>query len=239
MLGNAGTHAHNQTLYKTPLYNAATDFAPVALVAEQPIVLVARKDLPADNLQEFIAYAKANQAKMQYGSAGAGSAGHLACALLNAAIGVNVTHVPYRGGGPAMQDLIAGRIDYHVHDHRHRDAADRERPDQGDRDPDRATARRCCRSCATAHEQGLTDFEAATWFALLPAEGHARADHPEAARGHGRDDGHAVGAGAAEGDRRHRGRARSPLARIPAGDSSRARSRRTAVPIKATGVAID
>src|SRR5258707_1387580 len=112
LLGGTGTHAHSQTLFKVPLYNAASDFAPVALIAEQPIVLIARKDMPADNLQEFISYAKANQAKMQYGSAGAGSAAHLACVLLNAAIGADVTHVPYRGGGPAMQDLIAGRIDY-------------------------------------------------------------------------------------------------------------------------------
>ena len=104
--------AINQTLYKNPLYNFATDLAPVVLIADQPTLLVARKDFPADNLQEFIAYAKANQASMQMASAGAGSTGHLDCMLLNAAIGVNVTHVPYRGGGPAMQDLIAGRIDY-------------------------------------------------------------------------------------------------------------------------------
>jgi tripartite-type tricarboxylate transporter receptor subunit TctC len=58
------------------------------------------------------AYAKGNHAKMQYCSGGSGSATHLACVLLNAAIGVNITHIPYRGGGPAMQDLIAGRIDY-------------------------------------------------------------------------------------------------------------------------------
>ena len=75
-------------------------------------MLVTRKDLPAADLQEFIAYAKANQDKMQFGSASAGSATHLGCALLNAAIGVNVTHIPYRGGAPAMQDLVAGRIDY-------------------------------------------------------------------------------------------------------------------------------
>src|SRR5216684_6658825 len=112
VIGGSGTHAHSQTLFKHPLYNAATDFAPVALIAEQPIVLIARKDMPVNNLQEFISYAKTNQAKMQYGSAGAGSAAHLACVLLNVAIGANVTHVPYRGGGPAMQDLIAGRIDY-------------------------------------------------------------------------------------------------------------------------------
>ena len=85
----------------------------MALIAEPPVVLVTRKDLPAGNLQEFIAYAKANQAKLQYARAGAGSAPHLACVLLNAAIGVNVTHIPYRGSGPALQDLIAGRIDYH------------------------------------------------------------------------------------------------------------------------------
>ncbi len=112
VLGTVGTHAQNQTLYKRPLYNAATDFTPVALIAQVPLVLIARKDLPVKNLQEFIAYVKANQDKMSYGSAGAGSATHLGCALLNAAIGVTMQHVPYRGTGPAMQDLAAGRIDY-------------------------------------------------------------------------------------------------------------------------------
>src|SRR6266571_7982670 len=116
VLGNVGTHAANQTFYKAPLYNAATDFAPVMLIAETPLLLLARKDLPADDLPAFTAYAKAHQAKMQFGSGGAGSASHLACMLLNAAIGVNVTHVPYRGAAPAMQDLIAGRIDYQCPD---------------------------------------------------------------------------------------------------------------------------
>src|SRR5438477_11551149 len=73
VLGGIDTFAQNQTLYKKPLYNSSTDFASVALMVEQPLVLVARNDLPAGNLQEFIAYAKANQAKMQYGSAGVGS----------------------------------------------------------------------------------------------------------------------------------------------------------------------
>src|ERR1700737_338125 len=68
VLGNVGTHAANQTLYKSPLYNAATDFAPVMLVAQTPLVLLARKDLPANNLLEFIAYAKAHQSRMQYES---------------------------------------------------------------------------------------------------------------------------------------------------------------------------
>src|SRR5499425_130841 len=116
VLGNMGTHAANQTFYKTPLYNAATDFAPVMLIAQTPLVLLARKDLPANALPDFIAYGKANQASMQFGSGGVGSASHLACVLLNAAIGINVTHVPYRGAAPAMQDLIAGRIDYQCPD---------------------------------------------------------------------------------------------------------------------------
>jgi len=112
VIGGIGTFAANQTLYKNPLYNAAIDFTPVILIAEQPVVLIVRKDLPTNNLQEFIAYAKANHAKMQYGSAGAGSSSHLACLLLNAAIGVQVTHVPYRAAILATQDLIAGRVDY-------------------------------------------------------------------------------------------------------------------------------
>jgi tripartite-type tricarboxylate transporter receptor subunit TctC len=112
LLGTVGTQAQSQTMYKKPLYNSATDFTPVALIAEVPIVLITRKDLPVKDLKEFIAYAKANQAKMQYGSAGAGSATHLGCVLLNHIIGVDITHVPYRGTGPAMQDLQGGRIDY-------------------------------------------------------------------------------------------------------------------------------
>ena len=73
---------------------------------------MARKGLPANNLQELITYIKANQAKMQFGSAGVGSATHLPCVLFNLAIGVTVTHIPYRGEGPAMQDVIGDRIDY-------------------------------------------------------------------------------------------------------------------------------
>ena len=112
VLGNAGTHAQNQTLFKKPLYNAAVDFAPVILIATNSYVLIVNRDFPGNDLQQFIAYAKANEAKMQYGSAGAGSGIHLACMLLNAAIGVDVTHVPYRGSPAAVQDLIGGRIDY-------------------------------------------------------------------------------------------------------------------------------
>lgn len=112
VLGTVGTHAQNQTLYKRPLYNAATDFTPVALIAEIPAVVIARKDLPVNNLKEFVEYAKKNQDKMSYGSAGTGSATHLACVVLDVAMGTHIIHVPYRGSAPAMGDLQAGRIDY-------------------------------------------------------------------------------------------------------------------------------
>ena len=111
-LGSVDTMAINQTLYKKPLYNSASDFTPVGLVIEQPIILIARADLPANTLKEFTAYAKANQGKMQFGSAGPGSGSHLACARVNAAIGAEPAHVPYRGSAQAMQDLAAGRIDF-------------------------------------------------------------------------------------------------------------------------------
>ncbi len=100
------------TMHKAPLYNSVTDFEPAGLVTDQPIVLITRKSLPVNNLQEFIAYTKANHDKMQFGSSGVGSGSHFSCARLNAAIGINPTHVPYRGSGLAMQDLIGGRIDY-------------------------------------------------------------------------------------------------------------------------------
>jgi len=112
LFGGLANLAQNQTLYKQPLYNAATDFTPVGLVTDSPRVLIARKDFPATGLGEFIAYAKANHAKLQYGSAGGGSGSHVCAILLDGVIGARVTHVPYRGAGPAMQDLIGGRLDY-------------------------------------------------------------------------------------------------------------------------------
>lgn len=86
----------------------------MVLIADQPGVLITRNEFPANSRPEFIAYVKEHQATMQFASAGAGSTGHIDAALLNAAIGVKVTHVPYRGGGPAMQDIIGGRVDYIV-----------------------------------------------------------------------------------------------------------------------------
>lgn len=173
-LGSVGTHAFNQTLYKRPLYNAVADFAPVAMIADQPLLLVVRKDLPVATLAEFIAYAKANAAKMQHGSAGVGSATHLGCILFNAAIGVDITHVPYRGGAPAMTDLIAGRIDYWC------PFSTTAMPQiTGDTIKPIAMLGRArlevLPNLPTAHEQGLADFEASTWNALFLPGGTAPA----------------------------------------------------------------
>ncbi len=112
LIGNSGTHVYSQWLYAKKPYDSLTDFKAVSMVTESPRILVARKGLPVSNLQELIAYMKANQAKMQYASAGVGSGTHLPCALLNFTLGVNITHVPYRGEGPALQDVIADRVDY-------------------------------------------------------------------------------------------------------------------------------
>src|SRR5262245_57557820 len=166
VLGNVGTHAQNQTLYKRPSYNAATDFAPVALLVDQPMVLVARPTLPADNLAEFIAYGKANGDKMQYGSAGTGSPTHLSCALFNTAAGLTITHVPYRGSGASIQDQVAGRIDYHCLNAASAVGYIESKTVKAiailtkDRSP-------ALPNLASADEQGLTGFSAENWLAFF------------------------------------------------------------------------
>ena len=155
-----------RTLYKKPLYSATDDFTPVVLIAEQPLVLVVPKDFPANTLKEFSAYAKANAARLQFGSGGVGSSTHLGCLLLNSAIGVDVQHVPYKGSAPAMQDLIAGRINYLC------DAVSTAQAQikAGAVKPIAVLAR--ARSAAlpdvpTAQEQGLMGFEANNWIGLF------------------------------------------------------------------------
>jgi tripartite-type tricarboxylate transporter receptor subunit TctC len=168
VLGYASTHAFNQTVYKTPLYNAATDFTPVVLVSEIPLVLVTRKDFPADNLQEFVAYTKANQGKMQYGSAGIGSSNHAVCLLLNSVIGVNVTHVPYRASG--IPDLLAGRLDYYCQ----LVAAALPLIESKQLKALAVLAKTrvpILPELPTAEEQGLASFDASTWNAVFLPKG--------------------------------------------------------------------
>ena len=112
LLGGSAVLALNQAIYKKPLVDGAKDFEFVSLFADSARLLITRKDFPANTLAEFNAYAKANHGKMQYGSAGAGSGSHVCAVLLESLNGTKTAHVPYRGSGPAMQDLVAGRLDY-------------------------------------------------------------------------------------------------------------------------------
>lgn len=169
VIGNVGNFAQSQWLYKKPLFDTLKDFAPVALLTDESLVLVVRRDFPADNLQQFIAYAKANQSKLQFSSSGVGGSNHLACLLLNSAIGIEVTHVPYRNVVQGLQDVIAGRIDYdclslplalpQIAANTVKAIAILSR--------DRSAS---LPALASAHEQGLTDFDIPSWYALfLPA----------------------------------------------------------------------
>jgi tripartite-type tricarboxylate transporter receptor subunit TctC len=170
LLGTVGTHAYNQTIYKKRRYDAINDFTPVALFSEQPMVLEVRKDLAANNFAEFGALLKQNGAKMQYGSAGVGSTTHLACSLLNARIGAEVTHVPYRGSAPATNDLIGGQIDYVCGNlgaaialitGKQVKALALLSKERSALMPD----------LPTAHELGLKDFDVTTWTAIFLPKG--------------------------------------------------------------------
>jgi tripartite-type tricarboxylate transporter receptor subunit TctC len=110
-LAVAGTTlAVNVSLYKNLRYNALTDLAPITQLVAQPNVLVVPRELPVKNVEELIAYAKANPGKLNYGSSGAGASQHLAGELFKRHAGIDIVHVPYRSGGPAMTDVVAGRL---------------------------------------------------------------------------------------------------------------------------------
>jgi tripartite-type tricarboxylate transporter receptor subunit TctC len=106
------SHATNPALYRNLRYDPIKDFEPIGLVAELPSVFVAKKDFPANNFKDLVAYVKANKDKVNYGHAGIGSASHLCGLLFFSTIQTDVTTVPYKGTGPAMNDLLGGQIDF-------------------------------------------------------------------------------------------------------------------------------
>jgi tripartite-type tricarboxylate transporter receptor subunit TctC len=110
LLATNGTLAANPSLYKSLPFNVKKDFAPIALTARVPNVLVVNPSVPANNVAEFIAYAKANPGRLNFGSSGNGTSLHIAGELFNKLAGVNMTHVPYRGGAMALTDLLGGQI---------------------------------------------------------------------------------------------------------------------------------
>jgi tripartite-type tricarboxylate transporter receptor subunit TctC len=157
--------AINMTLYKKRTYSLQNDLAPVVLVADQPTILVARKDLPVDGLKDFIAYVQRDAATIRLGSAGIGATGFVDCAIFNGLIGVNIQAIPYRGSGPAMQDLIRGQFDYFC-----TISGSAAGPLQNDLIKGIAAFRHerlpSLPNVPTAHEQGM-DFDASTWFGFF------------------------------------------------------------------------
>ena len=161
--------AINMTLYKHPTYSLQNDLAPVVLVADQPTVLVARKDLPVDRLKDFIAYVQKNQSTIKLGSAGVGATGGVDCEIFNRMIGVSIQEIPYRGSGPAMQDLIGRQFDYFC-----TISGSAAAPLQNDLIKGIAVFRHdrlpSVPNVPTSFEQGM-DFDASTWFGFFVPKG--------------------------------------------------------------------
>jgi tripartite-type tricarboxylate transporter receptor subunit TctC len=157
--GNRSTHIYSQILNKKPMYDAVTEFAPVAAFVENSAVLLVRKDFSAATLGEFSAQLRANSGKLQFASAGAGSASHVVCVLLNNAIGVEITHIPYRGRVDYLCDIISTAIP----------------PIQAGTVKPLAilSSRRSAAlpGLATADEQGLNGFDVDAWNAFFFPKG--------------------------------------------------------------------
>jgi tripartite-type tricarboxylate transporter receptor subunit TctC len=166
VLASIGTHAIGYSMHSRPPYHPANDFQPTIFVADAPLMLMVKNGLPPNNLKEFIAYAKANDGKLTYSSGGTGTSSHVSCVMLNQLMGTQATHVPYRGGGPAFADLIAGRIDYICNYVSIGAAAVK----QGQVKAIAMLARErtpLLPDLATADEQGLKDFDVSAWNAIL------------------------------------------------------------------------
>lgn len=109
IFGVLGTHAVNQSLYANPGFDSTIDFAAITMVANTPNILVVHPSVPAKTMAELIAYAKANPSKLNYASPGNGSPSHLATEIFKSMAGIQITHVPYKGSGPAMADMLGGQ----------------------------------------------------------------------------------------------------------------------------------
>jgi tripartite-type tricarboxylate transporter receptor subunit TctC len=110
MMGNIGTHAINVSLYKQLSYDPVKDFAPVAMVADLPLLLLVHPSVPVKSVQELIALAKSQPGKLNFSSSGAGGSMHVAAELFKSMAGVDIVHIPYKGGAPAVADLISGHV---------------------------------------------------------------------------------------------------------------------------------
>lgn len=168
--GHMGTHAAAHLFYPNLGYDPEKDFAPVGLIAEQPELLAVRKDIPANNLKEFVAWAKANESKVNMGHAGVGSVSYIGCLLLNNAIGIKPTLVPFTGTAPVMNAILAGTVDYDCD------------PILGPLPHVRAGTVKALAIASkkrspllpdvpTSYEQGLPEFDCAPFYALFAPKG--------------------------------------------------------------------
>ncbi len=172
--GHMGTNAAAPMFYPHLGYDPQKDFEPVGITAEYPEVFVVRKDFPANDLKEFIAYAKANQNRLNMGHAGVGSVSFIGCGLLNAAIGIKPTLVPFTGTAPVVNAMVAGQIDYECD------------PVLGPLGQIRAGNIRALAVAAkarspllpdvpTSYEQGVPAFDCAPFYALFAPKGTPKA----------------------------------------------------------------
>jgi tripartite-type tricarboxylate transporter receptor subunit TctC len=168
--GHLGTNALAPAFYPNLGYDPQKDFEPIGLSAEYPELLVVRKDFPADNLREFVAYAKANESKLNVGHAGLGSVSYIGCLLLHSAIGIKPTMVPFTGTAPVLSAMLGGQIDYECD------------PLLGTMSQVRAGTVRALAIAArkrspmlpdvpTSYEQGLPEFDCAPFYAVFAPSG--------------------------------------------------------------------
>ncbi|MGL4240720.1 MAG: Bug family tripartite tricarboxylate transporter substrate binding protein [Beijerinckiaceae bacterium] len=170
LLSYSGYHVANPHLFKSPGWDPIRSFEPVALAIKAPHVAVAKKALPVTDLKSFVAYAKANPGKLNYASSGLGSIQHIGGEQLKQVAGLDLTHVPYRGAGPAMQDVVGGNIDIFITTppsavgHIQAKAITPLALAAKERHP-------AMPDVPTAAEQGFPAFELVAWFALYAPAG--------------------------------------------------------------------
>jgi len=162
-MGNINTHATNQFIYPNLPYNADTGFTPLVWLTTSPLFLIAHPSLPPNTLQEFLAYARANPGKLTYATIGNGSSMHLATEMLVQRTGLKVVHVPYKGMGAAMQDLLAGNVLFTIDISAMAFVKQGKLKALGVASPRRYHG---TPDLPSFGEQGLPDFELVTWLSL-------------------------------------------------------------------------
>ncbi len=170
LMGALSTHAVNPSLYKTMPYDAVRDFAPITLIATTPNVLVVNANSPVNNVKEFIAYTKANPGKLSFGSGSIGSGGHLAGELYKVETGTDAVHVPFKGGAPATQALLAGDTQF-MFDNLANAMAQVKAGKLKALAVTTAQRSPLAPDLPTMAEAGLTGFDISTWYGLFAPAG--------------------------------------------------------------------